>query len=284
MGSIRLKIHPLFLVFGVFYAVIGEFWYFVIFSLTALIHELGHSFVAEGLGYKLNKITLMPFGAVVSGDDCQMKAKDEIKIALAGPLVNLFVGVFLVATWWIYPETYTYTDLVAYANFSMAGINLIPAKPLDGGRVLCSWLALMCGRKKADKIAKILGVVLGLSLIALFVITLFKKPNYSILLFASFILFGLLIKNTNYVRSFRGVSQKQLMRGVPVVKQAIDKSASVKSLLYILDPDAVNELTVFSEGKAVCSLSQEKITEIMLNGELYAPISKYLPRIKHNIS
>lgn len=276
MGGIKLKIHPLFLVFGIFYAVIGEFWYFIIFSVTALIHELGHSFVAEGSGYTLNNITLMPFGAVVSGEGSQMKAKDEIKIALAGPFVNFLVGIFLVATWWIYPETYAYTDIVAYANFSMAGINLIPAKPLDGGRVLCSSLTLVCGRKKAETIGKILGLILGILLVGIFIVTLFNKPNFSILLFASFIMCGLFVKNTNYVRAFRGVSQKQLMRGTPVVKQAIDKNATLKTLLYILDSEAVNEIVVFDKGRPFCLLTQEKINQIMLNGELYAPISNYL--------
>jgi predicted transcriptional regulator len=83
---------------------------------------------------------------------------------------------------------------------------------------------------------------------------------------------------------FSGVSQKQLMRGVAVVKQAIDKQASVKTLLNLLNPDAINEVLILSEGKPICLLNQEKIAQIVLNGQLYMPISHYLTQDKHNMS
>ncbi len=276
MGSLKFKFHPLFFIFGIYYALTGRILTFAIFTATALIHELGHSFVAENIGYKLNKITLMPFGAVVSGDDTEMRAKDEIKIALAGPFINLALGVFVVAVWWIYPESYAFTDIVASANFSMAAVNLIPAMPLDGGRVCCAVLTLFFGRKKAKKISKILGLILGIILLAFFVITLFKTPNLSLLLFSLFILSGLVVKDTDYIRSYKGLSPNALKRGVAVKKQALDKSATVKKLISILDSEAVNEILVFDGDKPSFLLSQEKIDKIVMKGELYSPISAYI--------
>ena len=92
MGGLRLYVHPLFLIFGAYYALTGKILIFIIYTLSAVVHELGHSFAAAGLGYRLNKITLMPFGAVASGDIDGLKLKDEIKIALAGPLINLAIA------------------------------------------------------------------------------------------------------------------------------------------------------------------------------------------------
>ena len=88
MGGIKLSVHPLFFIFGLFYALTGRIFVFLIYTICAVAHEIGHSLVANSIGYKLNKIKLMPFGAVVSGNIDGLKLKDEIKIALAGPLVN----------------------------------------------------------------------------------------------------------------------------------------------------------------------------------------------------
>ena len=136
MASIKLRIHPLFYAFGLYYALTGRIFIFIIYTITALLHEVGHSFIAEGLGYKLDKIILMPYGAMISGNLNGLKVKDEIKVAIAGPTINFLVAVFFVALWWIYPMSYAYTDIIAISNFTLAFINLLPVYPLDGGRIL----------------------------------------------------------------------------------------------------------------------------------------------------
>ena len=174
--QIKFSIHPLFVVLGVYYSAVGRLAEFILCSLTAVIHELGHGLAAERSSYKLNNITLMPFGAVVSGDIDGLKPKDEILIALAGPLINLAVGLFFVALWWLYPALYAYTDLIVSLNFSIALVNLIPTYPLDGGRVLCSLLALKWSKEKACRFCKILGLVLSCALLLAFIITTFTSP------------------------------------------------------------------------------------------------------------
>ena len=124
MGGIKLTVHPLFFAFSFYYALTGEFLVFVMYTVTAVVHELGHSFAATSAGYKLNKITLMPFGAVVSGNIEGLKFSDQIKIAFAGPFINVAISLFFIALWWIYPECYAYTDVIVGSNLSMALINL----------------------------------------------------------------------------------------------------------------------------------------------------------------
>lgn len=278
MGGLKLSVHPLFFLFGLYYALTGRIFLFIICTLTALIHETGHSFVANAYGYKLNNIVLMPFGAVVKGDLSGLKFIDQFKVAFAGPLVNIFVGVFFTATWWLFPETYAYTDTVAFSNFSMALINFIPAYPLDGGRILYSIVAQSKTPKIADRVCKVCGTVLGIALLVLFGFSVFNTLNLSLLFFALFVLFGTFAKSETggYVKIYSALSDERLLRGAVIKRQALSINASVKKMLSILDEQAVNEIVVYKNGKAVSVLSQEKINRIIEHGRIYSEIGDYL--------
>lgn len=277
MGGINFAVHPLFFAFGLYYALTGKIFVFVIYTISAVVHELGHSIVASNCGYRLNKITLMPFGAVVSGNLDNMHIKDEIKIAIAGPLTNLAIALFFVALWWMFPTLYAFTDIVAEANFSLAIMNFLPIYPLDGGRVLSASLSGMLGKKKSFLICKIIGVVFSLILFVLFVFSIFNTVNFSLLFFASFVLFGAIMKSKDnvYVKLFQSVNTDSLKRGMEIKKIALHKSATVKKLSSVLDPSYISEIVVYDE-RPLKTLSQEEIGEIILNGELYAPLEKYI--------
>lgn len=278
MGGIKFKIHFLVFPFGLYFALTGKFMMFLIYTVVAVVHELGHSFVAANAGYKLNRITLMPFGAVVSGNIDGLKPVDEMKIALAGPFTNIAVGLLFLATWWIFPETYAYTDIVAEANFSMALINFLPVFPLDGGRVFSSYLSQKVGKEKAYKICKASGITVSLILLVLFSVSAFYTFNFSLMFFSLFVFFGALDKHkeNKYVKIYSAFSPEKLKRGVECKRQAVDKSVSVKKILSILDADALNEIVVFDGEKEITRLNQKKLNEIIIKGDLYAPIEKYL--------
>lgn len=278
----KITVHPLFLAFGLFYAATGRIFEFAVCTVTAVIHETGHSVVAANLGYKLDKMVLMPFGAVVKGNIDGLKVRDEIKIALAGPAVNVAVGLLFTAAWWVFPECYAFTDTAAFANYSMAAINLIPAYPLDGGRVLSAALALKTGKEKAYKICRLSGVVLSVALIAAFVVTLFHRANYSVLFFAAFALFGTLSreKDNVYVKIGAGLTETKLMRGMPVLRQAVSANVTVKKLISVIDGAAVNEIDVYDGDEKIATLSQKDVTAIIERGEIYSRIKEYLQRTK----
>ncbi len=278
MGGIRLKIHPLFYLFGLYYALTGKIFVFIIYTICAVLHELGHSFAAASLGYKLKKITLMPFGAVITGDAERLKPADQLKIALAGPFLNLSVGLMFIAFWWIYPELYAYTDLAVEANLSLALINFLPAFPLDGGRVLNSLLCMRLRAKTAKKICCSVSLILVVALFALFVASCFYKVNISLLFFALFALAGAFNrdKDNAYIRVYSSLSGDRLKRGVEYKKQGVDKDVTVKKLISLLDVNAINEVVVYDKDKPLAVLGQDKINKIMETGELYSPISRYL--------
>ena len=278
MGKIRFSVHPLFFVVGLYYIVKNELLVFIIYSLTAVLHEMGHSIVSGNLGYRLNKITLMPFGAVACGNIDGLKLIDEIKIALAGPLLNIAIALFFVSFWWIFPETYAYTDTVVMANLSMALINFIPAYPLDGGRVLSAILGIWLNKEKAHVICKVIGIILSAILFALFVVSIFFNVNVTILLFALFTLFGAMTnaKENKYILMYSLVDKENLMKGVPCKKQAVDENITIKKLIGVLDSSAINEVIVFSEGKVKAVLNHNRILGIIEKGDIYAKLAKYI--------
>lgn len=278
MGSIKLKIHPLFIILGAVYAFTGRFTLFIICAVSALLHEFGHSFVAGRMGYALNKITLMPFGAVVSGNVDGLKCADELKIALAGPFVNLAIGIFCVALWWSFPETYAYSDVIVETNLSMAIINFIPVFPLDGGRVLSSLLSMYFGKNKAYLICKVTGIAFALLLFGVFIASIFYSLNLSLLFFSLFVLVGAIDKKREnfYVRTIGQSYDQKLKKGVTVKRVAIDKSVKLKKLVLMLDTESINEVSVYDDGKKITTLYQDDLNKILLNGDLYAKIGEIL--------
>ena len=122
----KFRFHPLFLALGVASACFGALPVYLICVLTALLHECGHIFYAAKIGFKCEKISLMPYGAAAICDTEGISARDEIRLALSGPAVNAFMCVLCAGLWWFYPETYAYTDTVFSANAVMFAINLLP--------------------------------------------------------------------------------------------------------------------------------------------------------------
>ena len=278
MGGIKYSVHPLFFVVGFYYALTGRIFVFLIYVFTAVIHETGHSVAAGKAGYRLNKITLTPFGAVASGNIEGLKFYDELFIAAAGPAVNLAVGLLFVAFWWIFPETYAFTDVAAEANFTLAAVNLIPAYPLDGGRILSALLSLKFGEERASKICKAVGVALSLLLIAGFIYTAFYMPNVSLLIFAVFVFVGALDrgKENKYVKITSAFDGEKLRRGVPIKRQAVSKDITLKTLVKITDANALNEIDVYDGDRLIKKLDQKQIAKILGSGDIYSKLERYV--------
>jgi len=115
----------------------------VLFFVSLLLHELGHALVARREGVEIEGITLWLFGGVAKFKGMFPSARAEFRIAVAGPLVSLGIGVFfvLIAVVGDLPEAVDgVVGYLGYINLVLLVFNLIPALPLDGGRVLRSIL------------------------------------------------------------------------------------------------------------------------------------------------
>ena len=141
---------------------------------SVLLHEFGHSLVAQRLGFKVRDITLLPIGGVSNMRTPPERPSEEVKITIAGPLVNvvlapIFFGVGFalgadpsnlanpfVGGFSSVGQFFLYLGVI---NALLAIFNLLPAFPMDGGRVLRGLLAARLGRVRATEIASVVGQV-----------------------------------------------------------------------------------------------------------------------------
>lgn len=169
------------------------------------LHELGHSLVARAFGVPVRDITLLPLGGVAHITKNPEKPLHELLIAIAGPLVNvvialvlivplgLSIGPMLLTGHGLLPEelgnTPSLTTALAWlfaANVSLALFNLIPAFPLDGGRVLRALLAMFMGFPRATRIAAAIGQLIAI----IFGLYGVLNGQFLLTLVAVFIFFG----------------------------------------------------------------------------------------------
>lgn len=132
-----------------------------------LIHELAHSLIARQSGIKINSITLLIFGGVASMEEAVPDPKTELPMALIGPVTSLFVGLACSGLVYLAPAVsrdpasagvliflFGYLGIL---NIILFFFNLLPAFPMDGGRVLRAWLAQRMPLPRATKIAADIG-------------------------------------------------------------------------------------------------------------------------------
>ncbi|ADB59190.1 peptidase M50 [Haloterrigena turkmenica DSM 5511] len=135
-----------------------------------VLHELGHSLTAQRYGFPIDSITLWLFGGIAALSEMPEDWRQEFTIAIAGPIVSVFVGVGSYALFLIVPESLDGARFVlgylAVLNVVLAGFNMIPAFPMDGGRVLRAFLARSQPYAKATQqaasIGKLFAVLMGL--------------------------------------------------------------------------------------------------------------------------
>ncbi|MFB6183100.1 MAG: CBS domain-containing protein [Haloarculaceae archaeon] len=139
-----------------------------------VLHELGHSVVAMQYGVGIDSITLWIFGGIASFDELPEDWRQELLIAVAGPVVSVVLGVVCFGAFRVLPAEQSAARFVvgylAFLNLMLAAFNMLPGFPMDGGRVLRALLARTRSYTKATRLAATVGkgVALVLGLIGLF--------------------------------------------------------------------------------------------------------------------
>jgi len=147
--------------------------YLALVVACILLHELAHAGVARRSGIRVSRVTMYPTGGIAWFDEVP-EPNDEWKIAVAGPLVNigiafvlgtiLFVAMGtggLVPAAVLEPSAYGLMAALLWTNLSLAAFNLVPAYPMDGGRILRAVLALRLDSRRATVVALVIGMVLA---------------------------------------------------------------------------------------------------------------------------
>ncbi len=282
--EMRISVSPITFVMALYFVAMGMAYEFCCSLAAVILHECAHARVAKKLGYELNVIKLMPYGAALCGD-VQLRPKHEVFIALAGPIFNLVIAVAMAATWWLLPSSYMFTQAFCLANVYIGLFNLLPVYPLDGGRVTLGILSAKLKRKTACRVMRVTSIACGLIAIALFALSAVSHANLCLLSVGLFMIVSAFIPDgkVKYRALFAAGNRAERLRApLEVRRYALSTRAVLSDAIAALDADRYTEFTVldddmnvcggFSEAQLVDGVKQygyaEKVEKLIRNSEL----------------
>ena len=200
MAKLKIKFHPLFAIYVFLCVYFGWFNQIFFYVITVTLHEFGHFLFLRHYGYECDSLIFSLNGAGLQSNN-NFRVKEEIIIAIAGPLVNLILIVLITAFWWIFPLSYLYTYDFLICNIVVMIFNLTPVYPLDGGRILCAFLRSRgVSNKKIFRLNLIINISFVILFLCLFILSLFFAMNISLIIMSGFFLINIfsLEKNSYY--------------------------------------------------------------------------------------
>jgi stage IV sporulation protein FB len=239
--------------------------YLVAYASIAL-HELGHIAVARIRGYRLERINFTFVGLSAVIDEAGLSKHDSFLIFSAGPAINILLAALLYG-FAGFEQPLSILNFSFYSNICLAAFNLIPAIPLDGGRILRELLAGRIGYISAGKSLRKLAFVLSTAFIALGAYQLaYNRSNFSLLVIGLYIMVLLFtgkmeaalmnIKQIIYRRS------RLLKKGIYPARDLVAiKSTPVNEILKCMDFDSFHFIFVLDEDLKLIGIFNEN--EIM---------------------
>lgn len=233
IAGIELRVHWTFLILfawiGLIHALHGNSLETTLFGLGSLLalfgcvvlHELGHALAAQSYGIQTRDITLLPIGGLARLEHLPRDPKQELWVAVAGPLVNVVIaaGLFGIVAWLDHIEPVVPASLITatvpgflvnlmWLNVMLAAFNMVPAFPMDGGRVLRALLGFRLSHQRATEIA----VVIGQSIAILFAtVGLFFNPWLLLIALFIFISAGVEAETVRFQDSIHGIHVREAM-------------------------------------------------------------------------
>jgi len=200
----------------------------LLFFVSILVHELGHAVVALRHGVRTRSITLFIFGGVALLEKDPRDGRAEFWMAAAGPLVSLtLAGLFYAGATlpFVGPSAVAVARYLALINLILALFNLVPAFPMDGGRLLRGALWGTMGKARATRIASRAGTFFAFFLIFAGVFSLLRGDPVG---GVWYILIGWFIKDAS-VASYQQVRLDEALRGVTVREAMVEAVVTVPS-------------------------------------------------------
>ncbi|MBY6241468.1 site-2 protease family protein [Methylosinus sp. Sm6] len=253
----------------------------LIFTCVVL-HEFGHILTARRFGIVSTEVTLLPIGGVANLAHMPEKPGQELLVAIAGPMVNIVIAFALfVALGAFQPEALTRLDdphlgllpRLAAANLFLAVFNMIPAFPMDGGRVLRAALALWLDRAKATRIAASVGQMFAF---ALGFLGLFGNP---LLVFIAIFVYMAAAGEAQMTQASEATRGLVVADAMETRIAAIDWGADLAEAVDILLATSQEEFPVVAGGgRFMGLLGRADIIEALKSEARSAPIAPYVRR------
>lgn len=238
----KIPIHPTFFLLFLWFILTKNISTFLLFTFVVLTHEYGHYLVAKKCGYKLDSFIIAPYGVNLNYKERAFDSKDEILIALAGPLVNIILSFLVVSLWWILPNLYNYTSDFVNQSLMLGLFNLLPCYPLDGGRIFIGLISQNMERKKAVKTIYYLNYLFSALLLVLFFITCFFDFNPTLCLCAVFLILG--VVDSKFESKYQSLSfyKKKIKNFSKPLLLTVDENVCLAQLIKHIE---INKFTIF---------------------------------------
>jgi Zn-dependent protease len=257
----------------------GIFFIIIVFSFV-VAHEMCHSLQAKRFGIFVKSITLLPIGGLAQMQRMPSKPSEEFAISIAGPLFNIILAIILyfpLKSWLgneifsspsleSWPQTFAY---IFWINPILAIFNLLPAFPMDGGRILRSLLARKLGLERATQVAVGFGHLFA---ILFAFVGLVVQFNIFLLLIAFFIYIaasqeGLQVKIRSTLDSFKAkdvISRNMI---------TLTKDTPISQVLNLIFHYHQEDFPVVEEGKLIGFMFRNDVISALHRGEKNAKVS-----------
>ncbi len=254
--------------------------FIVAIFFCVVLHEFGHILTARRYGIVSTEITLLPIGGVADMERMPDKPGQELLIALAGPAVNVVIAVALI----LFLGAVDLSDAIeigdpsvnllkrlAAVNIFLAAFNLIPAFPMDGGRVLRAALSIWIGKERATRIAAQIGQ--GFAFLLGF-IGLFGNPLLLFIAIFVYIAAASEAQMTSLSEAARGLKAADAMETRIAV---IDRGSTVREAIDILLATSQDEFPVVDASRRLSGfLSRSNIVEALRDSDPGGPITPFM--------
>jgi Zn-dependent protease/predicted transcriptional regulator len=288
IAGIKISVHWTFFILIALVLLPGqsEVWWNLALVLTVffiiVLHELGHALTAKYYGIKTKDITLLPIGGLARLEKMPDKPVQELWVSLAGPAVNIGLALILLPFVQANLEGSIFNVNISVinqqnflaslfsVNVSLAAFNLLPAFPMDGGRVLRAALSMRLNKVRATQIASTIGQAMA------FVLALFGFFFSPILIFIALFVFisaqqEKIVTESNALLAGYSVSDVTMKQFTRV--QANEPLSNVVAAM--LDSQS-RDFVVFDQGQVVGIIGQHEIAKALADNKSDRPVNEVM--------
>ncbi len=280
----KIRVHWSLIVFLALFGLVGMLIEMVIIFLLVVFHELAHLIIARGYNYTVSEVTLYPFGGkAVIEELIETDPGPEERIALAGPLFNILLALLGIIVYQGELISYENAEFFIRANLILAFFNLLPALPLDGGRILRARLANRIGFRDATEKACLMGKIIALMIIGLGLLGLYWQfLNLSIFIVALFLYFAAANEKKKSVYIYYSYLTKKKrklkqMGAVNCEELLAFEDVEIKHITRLFQPNKYHLVTVMDKNWDIKGrIGEKEILDVLLSRGAQTRISNLL--------
>lgn len=261
IGETEIRVSPYVLLLIPAAAALGGIRMTAVAIASLAVHEAAHAFTASRLGYQVGSVEIQPFGFIARLDSEPASVKDAAAIYAAGPAASLSLAAFSALFEALVPQ---YADMkigVTEYNLLIAAVNMIPALPLDGGRLVYSAFSGR-GRRRASKVLRASGVLTGSVFLSAFALLIwFGAFNPTFLIMGVFLIAAALSEREKQAAG--AVRTRRVKRGkaLPVHEIAVSYDTGILSALGLLPANGFAVISVVKAGERIAEIDEARLTE-----------------------